>query len=188
MKDVMRWYAFLLAAVSFLALAGCAQEGIGQGEDLLGGGRPLAIYDAGAVDVGSDTRTQLPDSTVAAVDTRPAADTTPALACTKLGPFASTAGVSLPITLPTTAYCFELCPEARDPIDPLDYAWVCTGFTDADRSITVNGVQVSCAGQAARALGSVLPATVDGVWTFMLSAGGHTNDFIAWTGVLRVCP
>ena len=138
-------------------------------------------------DVGPDVTPVVPD-TKSVVDTTPMPDTAPAIPCDKFGPFAST-GSTLSITLPTTAYCFKICPEARDPIDPLSYAWACTGFADADRVITVNGQQASCLGTAPRtSAGSVLPATVDGTWTFVLSSGGHNGDFINWAGALRVCP
>jgi hypothetical protein len=138
---------------------------------------PPATLDAGSTDLWI-----MPSDARSLPDTRVVAD---ALPCEKIKP-GSNVGV-LPILLPTAAYCFELCPEARDPVDPLSYAWSCVGSVDT-RAIAVNGVPVSCVGQAARSSGSVLPATVNGVWAFTLSAGGHTNDFINWVGALRACP
>jgi hypothetical protein len=213
MKTIIRWYLPWVALFALIyLLCGCEAEGISpvvEAPDAAAGAEiptvssrgPRVGLDAGsAPDVGGavDTVPVVPgtdaepgtdavpvipklDSGVG-VEAKLPGDAAPAIPCDKLGPFPP--GSAYPIILPTTAYCFQLCPEARDPIDPLDYAWTCTGFTDADRTITVNGVQVLCAGQAR----SVLPTTVDGVWTFALSAGGHTNDFIAWSGALRACP
>lgn len=132
--------------------------------------RPDTIPDVGGI----DTTASILD---AVVDTKSDAGT--AISCDKIGPWAGQ--TSLRITLPTSAYCFKLCFATPEPISALDYAWACTGFADTDRTIAVNGQRVACGSRP-------LPTEVDGVWTFVLSAGGHANDFINWTGVLRACP
>jgi hypothetical protein len=143
----------------------------------------------------SDTSPFTPDTIPAIPDTRPDSiqdtkpdvpDAIPAILCDSPGRNGMT---STMIPLPTTAYCFKLCFATPEPIDPTDYSWTCTGFTDGDRTITIYGQAVSCIGPAPRiSAGSALPAEVDGAWTLVLSAGGHNGDFISWAGSLRTCP
>ena len=196
MSITLRWFAFRLAFVALLFSFGCDMEGSGLGE--------VAFFDGGALDgghfvpprrgftpqpdggtfvgtdSGTDSGTDAQPVVVPVVDALAAPDTTPPLACESFGPFV-TLDRARAITLPTTAYCFKLCPALFEPINPLDYAWTCVGVTDAGRTITVNGQKVLCGSKP-------LPATVDGAWTFMFSAGGHNGDFINWAGTVRACP
>ncbi|MBN2575788.1 MAG: hypothetical protein JXP73_14575 [Deltaproteobacteria bacterium] len=129
----------------------------------------------------SDTAPVLPDAS-------PLPDTGPAIPCDKLGPW--TSGAALAVPLPTTAYCFTLCftAPARDSDgdgvpDALEYHWGCSGFTDADRTITINGQKMSCTGTNLS-----LPTEGEVVLTFVVSAGGHSGDSISWQGELHACP
>jgi hypothetical protein len=199
MREILKWWLFWITLCAVLALVGCesgtshlyliAQADGGALDsasalDLqlstMADGQGVPLLDAGAIIVYVDARD---GSTLEAAPPR---DITPALACDTFGPLAATSTLS--ITLPTTDYCFKLCPALFEPINPLDYAWACVGVTDTDRTIMVNGQKVSCVGQASRSSGSLLSALADGAWTFALSAGGHNGDFIKWIGALRVCP
>jgi hypothetical protein len=200
MKTIIRWYLpwFALFALIYL-LCGCEAEGVPPGVEMPDAAAgveapavpfpgPRAGLDAGSMPDVERTPDAVPvvpkpDAGVE-VEARPPSDAVPAITCDKFG--IVPVGVVYNITLPTTAYCFKLCPEARDPVDPMSYGWTCQGFTDADRAIAVNGTQVFCSGRASAGSGSALPATVDGAWTFTVSAGGA--GFIAWSGTLRACP
>jgi hypothetical protein len=154
--------------------------------------RPVAVDTApGGLDVVAaalDTKPVAPDT---GLDTGPDVvpalpDTTPAIPCDKFGPLAGAPNYpTMPIALPTTAYCFKLCSSSFPLIDPLSYSWACLGFTDADRMITVNGQAMSCKITSSGSA-SVLPEVVDGAWTFTISAGPAA--YIQWAGGLRVCP
>jgi hypothetical protein len=68
----------------------------------------------------------------------------------------------------TDAFCFVTC-------DQTTYGWDCDSFTDKDRTVTVNGTAVKCAG--------TLPATKEGgYYYFEVGAGGHTWDGIHLNG------
>lgn len=86
------------------------------------------------------------------------------------------------VTLETTsAFCFVTC-------DSMEYGWGCDSFgsvpdAGADfRSVTVNGVAVSC--------GGTLPAkTSGGYYYFQIGAGGHVWDHIHYSGTAATsCP
>jgi hypothetical protein len=74
----------------------------------------------------------------------------------------------------TNAFCFVTC-------DSMQYGWGCDSFTEATRTVTVNGTSVTC--------GGTLPAKKSGYYYFAIAAGGHTWDAIHWSGTAATsCP
>ncbi len=74
----------------------------------------------------------------------------------------------------TNAFCFVTC-------DSMQYGWGCDSFTEATRTVAVNGTSVTC--------GGTLPARKSGYYYFEIAAGGHTWDAIHWSGTAATsCP
>jgi hypothetical protein len=67
----------------------------------------------------------------------------------------------------TEAFCFVTC-------DTIANEWGCDNFTEAKRTVTVNGTAVKCAG--------TLPAKISGYYYFAIGAGGENWDAIHWSG------
>jgi len=65
----------------------------------------------------------------------------------------------------TGAVCFVTCEGSTT------YGWGCDSFTEADRTVTVNGTAVKCGV-------TPLPAAKNGYYYFQIGAGGHTWDAI----------
>jgi hypothetical protein len=90
----------------------------------------------------------------------------PSFACSSATPVSNNYSLKA-----TTAACFVTC-------DDMQYGWGCSSFTDADRTIKVNGKTVTC--------GGTLPAKKQpgNYYYFEISAGGHTWDQIHWSGTV----
>jgi hypothetical protein len=67
----------------------------------------------------------------------------------------------------TSPYCFVTC-------DSILYGWGCDNFTEARRTVTVNGTSVTC--------GGALPAKKSGYYYFAIGAGGENWDAMHWSG------
>jgi hypothetical protein len=65
----------------------------------------------------------------------------------------------------TGAVCFVSCEGSTT------YGWGCDSFTEADRTVTVNGTAVKCGATS-------LPAAKNGYYYFQIGAGGHAWDAI----------
>jgi histone acetyltransferase len=93
----------------------------------------------------------------------------PNTACPAVNPVSGTNGSGSIIFNTTGPVCLVTC-------DDILYGWGCDNFSEANRTVKVNGTTVKC--------GDALPAkkSPGNYYYFEFGAGGHTWDAIHWSG------